>query len=234
LPPAIAQGHLSAWDPVAQKEVWRASYSGPNNGGTLSTAGDLVFQGTADQRFLAYRATDGAKLWQFPAQTGIVAPPMTYAVDGQQYVAVMAGWGGIWGLLGSGSAAANKIDHRVGGRILVFKLGGDAHLPPPPQPESLPPATEPTGDAEIIARGDTLFHERCSNCHGGGAIGGGVIPDLRHSELPRDDQALTEIVLKGALVGKGMPNFASVLTGPDVMAIQQYVLEQGWLEQHPK
>jgi quinohemoprotein ethanol dehydrogenase len=234
LPPAIAQGHLSAWDPVAQKEAWRAAYSGPNNGGTLSTAGDLVFQGTADQRFLAYRATDGAKLWQFPAETGIVAAPMTYAVDGEQYVAVMAGWGGIWGLLGSGSAAANKIDRRVGGRILVFKLGGNAHLPPPPEPEALPPAVQPTGDAATIARGETLFHERCSNCHGGGAIGGGVIPDLRHSQLPRDDQALTEIVLKGALVGKGMPNFASVLTGPDVTAIQQYVLEQGWIEQHPK
>jgi mono/diheme cytochrome c family protein len=211
-----------------------AAYSGPNNGGTLSTAGDLVFQGTADQRFLAYRATDGAKLWQFPAETGIVAAPMTYAVDGEQYVAVMAGWGGIWGLLGSGSAAANKIDRRVGGRILVFKLGGNAHLPPPPEPEALPPAVQPTGDAATIARGETLFHERCSNCHGGGAIGGGVIPDLRHSQLPRDDQALTEIVLKGALVGKGMPNFASVLTGPDVTAIQQYVLEQGWIEQHPK
>ncbi len=234
LPPQAAHGHLAAWDPVAQREAWRADYSGPNDGGVLATAGDLVFQGAADQRFIAYRATDGHKLWQFPVQTGIVAAPMSYAIDGEQYVAVMAGWGGVWALVGSGSAAANKIDHRIGGRILVFKLKGDAHLPAVPEPEPLPPAVQPTGDAAMIAHGEDLFHVRCSNCHGGGAIGGGEVPDLRHSLLPRDDQALKQIVFGGALVGRGMPNFSSVLTEPDLTAIQQYILQQGWLEQHPQ
>jgi PQQ-dependent dehydrogenase (methanol/ethanol family) len=234
LPPAIAKGHLGAWDPIAQREMWRADYSGPNNGGTLATAGNLVFQGTADKRFIVYRASDGQRLWQMPVQTGIVAAPMSYSVDGEQYVAVMAGWGGIWGLLGSGSAAANNIDRRIGGRILVFKLKGDAHLPAPPVPVDLPPAIQPTGDTATIARGETLFHERCSNCHGGGVIGGGVIPDLRHSLLPRDDQALTQIVLGGVLVSRGMPNFSTVLKEPDVVALQQYILQQSWLEQHPQ
>jgi quinohemoprotein ethanol dehydrogenase len=233
LPPAIAKGHLAAWDPIAQREAWRADYSGPNNGGTLATAGNLVFQGTADKRFIVYRATDGQKLWQMPVQTGIVAAPMSYSVDGEQYVAVMAGWGGIWGLLGSGSAAANNIDRRIGGRILVFKLKGEAHLPAPPAPADLPPAIHPTGDMATIARGETLFHERCSNCHGGGVVGGGVLPDLRHSLIPRDDQTLKQIVLGGALVNRGMPNFSTVLKEPDVTALQQYILQQSWLEQHP-
>ncbi len=232
IPTAIAKGHLAAWDPVTEREVWRAEYSGPSNGGTLSTAGNLVFQGTADQRFIAYRATDGQKLWQMPAQTGIVAAPMTYSVDGEQYVAVMAGWGGMWGLVGSSSAAANKIDRRIGGRILVFKLDGTAKLPALPAPEAIPPAIRPTGDKATLDRGEALFHERCSNCHGGGVVGGGVTPDLRHSVMPRDDQALKQIVLSGALVARGMPKFAGVLTGADVEAIQQYILQQGWAEQH--
>jgi PQQ-dependent dehydrogenase (methanol/ethanol family) len=233
-PPGSALGHLAAWDPVAGHEVWRAAYSGPNNGGVLATAGNLVFQGTADQRFIAYRATDGQKLWQTPAQTGIVAAPMSYAIDGEQYVAVMAGWGGVWALVGSSSAAANKIDHRIGGRILVFKLKGDAHLPAVPAAEALPPAMQPTGDAATIAHGEDLFHVRCSNCHGGASIGGGVVPDLRHSQIPHDEASLAQVVLGGALVSRGMPDFSAVLTAPDVEAIRQYVLQQGWTEQHPQ
>jgi mono/diheme cytochrome c family protein len=103
-----------------------------------------------------------------------------------------------------------------------------------PAAEPIPPAIQPTGDKATLDRGEALFHERCSNCHGGGAVGGGVTPDLRHSPMPRDDQALKQIVLGGALVGRGMPNFSTVLTAPDVVALQQYILQQGWLEQHPQ
>ncbi|MEI9852343.1 MAG: PQQ-binding-like beta-propeller repeat protein [Sphingomonas sp.] len=95
---AATKGALIAWDPVAQKERWRVDYPGPWNGGLLSTGGDLVFQGNAAGGFAAYSAADGKKLWNFEAQTGVIAAPITYTIGGEQYVAVMAGWGGVWSL----------------------------------------------------------------------------------------------------------------------------------------
>jgi quinohemoprotein ethanol dehydrogenase len=92
MPPA--SGELLAWDPIAQKPVWRARYSVVEGAGVLATGGNLVFQGRADGIFAAYRATDGERLWQFDAGTGIMAPPVTYTVDGKQYVTILAGWGG--------------------------------------------------------------------------------------------------------------------------------------------
>jgi quinohemoprotein ethanol dehydrogenase len=91
-------GSLIAWDPVPQKARWSVEYVAPWNGGTLATAGNLVFQGSADGRFIAYNATAGEKLWESPAGTGVVAAPVTYDVDGKQYVSVAVGWGGVFGL----------------------------------------------------------------------------------------------------------------------------------------
>src|SRR5947209_15959006 len=91
-------GRLIAWDPVKQKEVWRVEHVSPWNGGTLTTAGNLVFQGTADGRFVAYNATSGAKLWESPVGTGVVAAAATYMIDDKQYVSIAVGWGGVFGL----------------------------------------------------------------------------------------------------------------------------------------
>ena len=124
-------GRLLAWDPVSQKEVWRVEYPGPWNGGVLSTAGGLVFQGSATGYVNAYRADDGERLWQFPAQTGIVAPPISYAVGGEQYITVSAGWGGIFPLITGplvADAAGGEPINRS--RLLTFKLGGTEELPP--------------------------------------------------------------------------------------------------------
>ena len=93
-----AFGRLLAWDPVKQKEAWRVEYVAPWNGGTLTTAGNLVFQGTADGRFVAYNATTGEKLWESPTGTGVVAAASTYMLDGQQYVSIAVGWGGVFGI----------------------------------------------------------------------------------------------------------------------------------------
>jgi ferritin-like metal-binding protein YciE len=125
---AILKGQLIAWDPVAQKEVWRAQYDGPWNGGALATAGDLVFQGNANGQFQAFNATDGRKLWSFEAQTGVIAGPVSYSVGGQQYVAVMAGYGGAYPL---SSPFVDNPRVMPNGRVLVFKLGGNAALPAP-------------------------------------------------------------------------------------------------------
>ena len=97
-PKAPMFGRLIAWDPVKQKEAWRQEHVSPWNGGTLTTAGNLVFQGTADGRFVAYNATSGEKLWEQPTGTGVVAAASTYMVDGKQYVSVAVGWGGVYGV----------------------------------------------------------------------------------------------------------------------------------------
>jgi quinohemoprotein ethanol dehydrogenase len=92
---ASLKGSLLARDPVAGREAWRAEHRGPWNGGRLSTAGNLVFQGTAAGEFVAYRASDGAQLWSFATQTSVIAAPMTFAVGDPQYVTVLAGSGGV-------------------------------------------------------------------------------------------------------------------------------------------
>ena len=101
-----AFGRLLAWDPVKQKEAWRVEYVAPWNGGTLTTAGNLVFQGTADGRFIAYNATTGEKLWESPTGTGVVAAASTYMLDGKQYVSIAVGWGGVFGIAHARDRAA--------------------------------------------------------------------------------------------------------------------------------
>ena len=133
------KGYLLAWDPVNQKEVWRVNYLGPWNGGVLTTAGNLVVQGNAAGDFAAYRADNGQKLWSMSAQTPVIAAPVTYAVDGEQYIAVLAGWGGIYPLT-QGQQAAQSGNTRNISRVLVFKLGGAVRLPPvPPLWQHTPP-----------------------------------------------------------------------------------------------
>ena len=127
------KGELVAWDPIAGRAAWRAPHPGPWNGGLLSTGGNLVFQGTAAGDFLAYRASDGHQLWSFPAQTGIIAAPMTYAVDGRQYVTIVAGWGGVFPLVaGELAFKSGRIPNRS--RVLTFALDGTASLPEPVAP----------------------------------------------------------------------------------------------------
>ena len=175
VPPELVSGHLLAWDPRTQREVWRAQYGLPWNGGTLATAGNLVFQGTADGRFVAYRASDGAKLWEAPAGSGVIAAPITYQVDGAQYVTVMAGWGGVFALVGG--EAARSAGVRSVGRVLTYRLGGTA---PPPPPGDLPPPPRPTislhsTQADIEMGGNT-YHRWCATCHGVGAVAAGCCP----------------------------------------------------------
>src|SRR6185503_18661626 len=97
---ASARGRLIAWDPVAQKEVWRVERAGPANGGALSTAGGLVFQGTGMGAFTALDAATGAQLWSTDVQTGVMAAPVSYEIGDKQYVAIMVGSGGSWGMVG--------------------------------------------------------------------------------------------------------------------------------------
>ena len=209
---------------MAQKEIWRAQYVSPWNGGTLTTAGNLVFQGTAHGTFAAYRATDGKPLWEAPAGTGIVAAPVTYALDGKQYVAVMAGWGGGFAMLGGDAAAAAGVTDNPG-RLLVFELGGSAQLPIQRQQERELAALPAELDPELVKRGNPTYHRWCMPCHGFGVVSSGVVPDLRRSD-PAVYPLMEEIVLRGARLAAGMPRFDTWLGPKDVEAIRAYVLSR--------
>jgi len=219
----MVRGHVTAWDPVKQEEVWRIQHAGSWNGGMLSTAGNLIFQGTSHGEIKAYRADTGEELWATPAQTGVIAPPVTYSVDGEQYVTVVAGWGGAFALAAGGSAEALK--QRSYGRILTYKLGGELSLPEmePAAPIPKPPKLE--ASVEQIAHGKVMYHQYCGVCHGPGVKGGGVTPDLRHM-FPAKHLIFKEIVVDGILRDSGMVGYKDVLTEDDAKAIQGYVISE--------
>ncbi|RVQ69718.1 PQQ-dependent dehydrogenase, methanol/ethanol family [Croceicoccus ponticola] len=215
------QGRLIAWDPVAQKEVWRAERDSPWNGGVLATAGGLVFEGLADGTFRAHDAKTGKELWRFEAQQAIMPGPVSYAVNGVQYVAVMVGKGGAYNLAMPGFS---RPDPRIPGRIMAFKLGGTAKLPvkakadvPPFQP------SDEKFTAAQIAHGDALFNSTCGACHGAGAQSIGVLPDLRRSGALANGDVWRQIVIDGMLSDNGMASFAKYLSPADAEDIRAYV-----------
>jgi len=218
------RGHLAAWDPVTQQEVWRVQHTGSWNGGLLSTAGNLVFQGRSDGYFAAYTADTGELVWEYPVGTGIIAAPVTYTVDGEQYVAVLAGWGGVFGIASGAPRHRNNV--LTEGRILAFKIGGETELPPVDVtfveiPE--PPPMEYT--AEQVALGESLYHENCAVCHSPGLTASGAgVPDLRYSDASVH-AAWDAIVRGGAFAGKGMASFAHVVDEEGAEAIHAYVVE---------
>src|SRR6516165_5530578 len=223
---AATKGALIAWDPIEQKERWRVPFQGPWNGGVLATGGGLVFQGNAAKEFAAYDATSGAKLWSMAVQTGVIAAPVTYSIKGQQYIAVLAGWGGAWALApGILSQVAGPM--RNVSRLLVFKLNGSTQLPPE-QPVALRPLEPPaaTGTAEQIAEGARQYGRFCGVCHGDAAYGGGLLPDLRRSALLADGAAWSSVVHDGALRTRGMVSFAPALSSAQVEAIRHYVIKR--------
>jgi len=218
------RGYLLAWDPVRQEEVWRVNYRGPWIGGVLTTAGNLVVEGSAAGELAVFRADTGDKLWSMDAQSGIIAAPVTFEVGGQQYIAVLSGWGGAFPLVG-GRTAGQSGNLRNVSRVLVFKLGGTGTLPPlAPRTLILNPPPDNADPASLV-HGQDLFARHCSVCHGQSAISGGVIPDLRASSFLGSD-FWYEIVLNGALKGAGMASFKAVLDRNDATAIRAYVIHR--------
>ena len=221
---AAMTGELVAWDPVAGKARWKVPYSSPTNGGTLATAGNLVFQGTALGEFRAYSADNGKLLWSFPTQSGVLAAPMTYAIGGEQYVAVMVGWGGVW------DVSAGKL---VGGitpnisRLMVFKLGGTAKLAP--APASVNRVLDPppvTGTLQQVALGAKLYANSCSVCHGNAAVAGSLNPDLRHSAALGDPKLWQQIVHDGLLMQNGMVAWKGQFNPGQIEAIRLYAINR--------
>ncbi|MCX7065335.1 MAG: PQQ-dependent dehydrogenase, methanol/ethanol family [Proteobacteria bacterium] len=219
-------GALVAWDPVARKARWTVAYPGPINGGTLVTAGNLVFQGTAGGEFRAYAADTGKQLWSFPTQTGVVAGPATFRVGDTQYVAVLAGWGGVWDLT-AGVLAGKSGPLRNVSRLLVFKLGGTAKLPPL-VPTSMAVLDPPpvTGTPAEIAEGAYIYGNTCGVCHGDAVVAGGLVTDLRHSATLNSPQLWQQIVHDGILKERGMVAWSANFTPAQIENIRRYVIKR--------
>ena len=216
--------HITAWDPVAQRQVWRVDHDTMVPGGLLSTAGDLLFQGRSDGVFAAYDARSGAPLWESRVGVGIMAPPVSYAVGGEQYVAVVAGIGG--------SEALDMQRHQVvnEGRILAWKLGGKAAMPvATPLPPGRVEAPPLDATAETVARGRDLYAEYCLRCHGPGARSSATVPDLRFASREVHEH-WSDIVLGSTRAARGMASFADALSEDDARAIHAYVVERAFHE----
>jgi quinohemoprotein ethanol dehydrogenase len=194
------------------------------SGGVLATAGNLVFQGRSDGMLCAYRATDGQKLWEYNAGTGIMAPPVTYLVGGVQYITLMVGWGGAAGLVNPLGEEPIKPGF---GRVLTFAIGGKAKLEVPPfGHQGLPsPAIHINATQATVHEGAILYGTFCFYCHGVNVVAGASIPDLRYASA-QTHQQFEAIVLGGARESRGMPSFKDALKRDQIRAIQAYVLSR--------
>jgi quinohemoprotein ethanol dehydrogenase len=217
------KGSLLAWDPVAQKARWQVSLDTPWNGGALSTAGNVVFQGAGDGLFSAYDARNGTRLWQQNVGMGIVASPMTYSVGDKQYVAVLAGYGGSAGAMSD----VFNVGWKFSGprRLLTFALDGKLVLPAS-APRTLKVSVQDNPaevlDPKQIAMGKSMIIA-CAACHGRNMVSsGGPAPDLRESTIPLNPDAFWSIVHDGALKEGGMPGFG-IFGKPQIEAIRQYI-----------
>jgi quinohemoprotein ethanol dehydrogenase len=201
---------LVAWDPVAQRRAWSIPLPGFWNGGTLTSAGNLVWQGTGGGKLHAYRADTGLPLWSFDAGVGISAPPITYAVKGRQYVAVLAGWGGASYIGSSAMAQSGWAYGAQQRRLLVFSLEGKA-TPPATKPPQLKPVfiDDPklAIDEAQAAEGKLIYHDYCFGCHGFAVISAGGAPDLRASAVAAGRESLLQLLHSGNLQSRGMPMY---------------------------
>ena len=221
-----SEAFLLAWDPVLQKERWRVKMKVVDfNGGILSTNGNLVFQGTADGFLVVYHAETGEKLKEIKTGVGIMAAPSTYSIDGEQFISVMAGFGGA--TLGFLPEHAAAYEYENNGVILTYKLGGvDTPLPPSLKPIAVPKPPDTKLTEAQIREGETIYNRYCVFCHSGfGPKHISGYPDLAKMSQNAHEQ-FSAIVLKGALSSYGMASFSDVLDESEADAIHQYLIDQ--------
>ncbi len=218
---ATPKGLLVAWDPVAQKARWTVNRQWVLNGGTLATAGGLVFQGSGEGELDAFDAANGAKVWSHKTLNGVIAAPMSYELKGEQYVAVMVGNGGAGGVAAAG---LSRPWPRLPGRLLVFKLGGTA-IAPLHKSAVAPPPVDLAGvtSAGDVARGYEAYHRNCFACHGRD-VSGPWLADLKRSQMLRTEADWKSVVINGARSSRGMASFSRFLTPTQAEDIRAYVL----------
>ena len=226
VPKDAGSSSLLAWNPVTQKKAWEVPTPGATPAGVMATRGGLVFEGQADGAFVAHDADTGQALWHYDMGVGTQAPPITYAVNGKQYVSVLAGWAGGMMVLGSLSAQHGWVGREHPRRLLTFVLDGTAQLPPS-APPSIPKPIDDTAfvvDPAKAKKGMELYLN-CTICHGSGVVASGYAPDLRASQIPLSAGAFKSVVHDGALVSRGMPIF-NELSDDDLDALRHYIRQR--------
>lgn len=209
--------HITAWDPKTGRQRWRVNHEAITPGGILTTASDLLFQGSGTT-FSAYDARTGERVWRSEVGVGIMAPPVAYLAGGEQYVVVAAGLGGTHG------AVLDKFDYVNVGRVLAYRLGGTASMPASRQaPERVVHLKRPRPSAESVRRGRTLYFDTCMQCHGGAAISSGMLPDLRFSSA-EVHESWQSIVMGGVRQDKGMASFADIISAEESLQIHEYII----------
>jgi quinohemoprotein ethanol dehydrogenase len=222
--PGDGKGSLIAWDPVAQREVWKVQHAHLWNGGVLATAGGMVFQGTADGWFRGYDGTNGRELWKFNAGLGIVGAPISFRVGGRQYVSVLVGYGGTTAAYGEFMNVGWKYGMQPR-RLLTFSLDGKASIPASPPPDMKVHAIDDPALAlsEADIKAGWALSVQCAACHGVGLQATGTPgPDLRESGIALRLDTLTELLRKGSLIERGMPRFQN-LTDEQIRQIHAYI-----------
>ena len=220
------RGFLKAFNPLTGETAWAVEHADYWNGGVVATAGGLVFQGDALGYFSAFDSEDGKLLWQYNTYTSIVAPPITYGIDGKQYVAILTGSG--IRLDSNPDTATYKYGNF--GKLVVFTLGANGVLPVPTARDTTIPEQPPlTASVAELERGDQLYHNICSLCHGIGVKSSGTLPDLRMMS-EGSHIAFENIVLDGVLKTNGMPSFSDLLDNEDVERIRQYIISRARID----
>lgn len=225
--PLNSTGWLLAVDPVTGKQAWKIKLDQMFNGGLMTTAGGLVFQGQLDGWFRAYNVTDGKLLWSFQTGAPIIGAPITFLRDGVQYVTVVSAMGGSASTATAIAEGKAPIDYRTAPRrLLTFRLG-DKSVLTPTTPFTFKAADDPdyAKNPALAGKGAVVYGQRCFVCHGPAAISGGGAPDLRQSDIPVSFEAFSQVVRGGALKSAGMPAFEE-LTDTDLQAVRQYIREQ--------
>ena len=222
---ASLKGRLIAWDPVARSPRWSVEHGNAWNGGVLSTAGGLVFQGKLNGEFVAYDAATGEKLWSHNLKSGGASGPGTFMIDGEQYVTITTGWGSAFALA-AGFAYDEKVPSTVG-KVVTFKLGGTGEIADSGlAPIDATPKGEAFGSMALISEGTVHYARNCAVCHGPLAVSSGVLPDLRWSAISGNKDAWNGVVMEGNLAANGMVSFAEYITPDEAEAIRAYVLTQ--------
>jgi PQQ-dependent dehydrogenase (methanol/ethanol family) len=230
---AALKGQLVAWDPVAKKPRWVHDYATPWNGGILSTAGGLVFQGSLDGKFRAFDAATGDPKWEIDGQYPVLSGPMSYEIDGEQYIAVTAGWGTALPLSGGGDAIP-KIGSAEKGRVLVYKIGGTGKLPDYEvfEPDHVA-AADDFGSKQQLENGRVLYDRNCMVCHGPLVVSSGAIQDLRWAQAPGAKDTFASVVLEGQYASAGMASFSKTLSPADAESIRAYIISRAHEDADP-
>lgn len=220
--PLQGTGWLLAVNPADQTTRWRISRQAMWNGGLMATAGDLLFQGTASGTFEAHDTATGRELWKFETQAPILGAPITYRVDGRQYISVLTGLSLSAAMYGQ--TFQTPVDYRTQARrVLTFALDGAATLPAA-RIEKIVAADDPDyqPDSALEMQGYVVYMHRCANCHGLDAVAGGAAPDLRASPVPPSREAFDVILRQGARVPLGMPRYEEI-SEEEFASIRQYI-----------